>query len=56
MFFLETFNLEMKTTAGTDILDLTGAVQERVQQTGVTEGLLDPVHPRLHRGLDHHRI
>ncbi len=40
MFFLETFDLEVKTTAGTDILDLTGPVQEQVQQTGVTAGLL----------------
>lgn len=40
MFSLETFDLEVKTTAGTDILDLTAAVQEQVQRTGVTEGLL----------------
>lgn len=40
MFFLETFDLEVKTTAGTDILDLTEPVQEQVQQTGVTTGLL----------------
>jgi secondary thiamine-phosphate synthase enzyme len=40
MFFLETFDLEVKTTAGTDILDLTVPVQEQVQQTGVSAGLL----------------
>jgi secondary thiamine-phosphate synthase enzyme len=40
MFFLEVFTLEVKTTAGTDILDLTEAVAARVQQTGITEGLL----------------
>jgi secondary thiamine-phosphate synthase enzyme len=40
MFSLETFELEVKTTSGTDILDLTTPVQEKVQQTGVTAGLL----------------
>jgi secondary thiamine-phosphate synthase enzyme len=40
MFFLETFDLEVKTTAGADILDLTVPVQEQVQQTGVSAGLL----------------
>jgi secondary thiamine-phosphate synthase enzyme len=40
MFFLETFALEIKTTAGTDILDLTGEVTARVEDTGVAEGLL----------------
>jgi secondary thiamine-phosphate synthase enzyme len=40
MFSLETFELEVKTTAGTDILDLTTSVQEKVQRTGVTAGLL----------------
>jgi secondary thiamine-phosphate synthase enzyme len=40
MFSLETFELEIKTTAGTDILDLTTSVQDKVQQTGVTAGLL----------------
>jgi secondary thiamine-phosphate synthase enzyme len=40
MFFLESFTLEIKTTAGTDILDLTTAVAVEVEQTGVTEGLL----------------
>ncbi len=40
MFSLETFDLKIETTAGTDILDLTEAVAEKVQQTGVTAGLL----------------
>jgi len=40
MFSLETFTLEIKTTSGTDILDLTTAVAVEVEQTGVTEGLL----------------
>ena len=40
MFCLETFTLEVKTTAGTDILDLTEAVAAELEQTGVTEGLL----------------
>lgn len=40
MFTLDTFTLEVKTTAGTDILDLTGMVQEKVQHMGVTQGLL----------------
>ncbi len=40
MFSLASFTLEVKTTAGTDILDLTEAVAARVEQTGVAEGLL----------------
>jgi secondary thiamine-phosphate synthase enzyme len=40
MFSLKTFNLEVKTTAGTDILDLTPQVSEKVQGTGMTQGLL----------------
>jgi secondary thiamine-phosphate synthase enzyme len=40
MISLESFTLEIKTTAGTDILDLTTAVAVEVEQTGVTEGLL----------------
>jgi secondary thiamine-phosphate synthase enzyme len=40
MFSLENFTLEVKTTDGTDILDLTVAVAVEVEQTGVTEGLL----------------
>jgi secondary thiamine-phosphate synthase enzyme len=40
LFSLESFTLEIKTTGGTDILDLTEAVAARVEQTGVAEGLL----------------
>ncbi len=40
MLSLETFTLEVKTTAATDILDLTAAVAAQVEQTGVAEGLL----------------
>ena len=40
MFFLETFTLEVSTSAGTDILDLTAAVAAQVEQIGVAEGLL----------------
>jgi secondary thiamine-phosphate synthase enzyme len=40
MFALETFTLEVKTTAGTDILDLTAQVQAEVRRTGVSAGLL----------------
>ncbi|MFZ5448062.1 MAG: secondary thiamine-phosphate synthase enzyme YjbQ [Thermodesulfobacteriota bacterium] len=40
MFSLEFFTLEIKTTAGTDILDLTDAVTAQIRETGVTEGLL----------------
>ena len=40
MFSLETFTLEVKTTGGTDILDLTAMVAVEVEQTGVAEGLL----------------
>jgi secondary thiamine-phosphate synthase enzyme len=40
MFAVEIFTLEVKTTAGTDILDLTEAVAARVKQTGVADGLL----------------
>ncbi|HZE22167.1 MAG TPA: secondary thiamine-phosphate synthase enzyme YjbQ [Desulfobaccales bacterium] len=41
MFVLESFSLEVKTTAGTDILDLTPAVAAQVKRTGVAEGLLN---------------
>jgi secondary thiamine-phosphate synthase enzyme len=41
MFFLETFTLEVMTSAGTDILDLTAAVAAQVEQIGVAEGLLN---------------
>ncbi len=40
MLSLETFDLEVKTTAGTDILDLTEAVAAEVQGAGVSAGLL----------------
>ena len=40
MFFLETFTLEVKTTADTDILDLTASVAAQVEHIGVAEGLL----------------
>ena len=40
MFSLENFTLEVKTTAATDILDLTAAVAAKVEHTGVAEGLL----------------
>ena len=40
MFSLETFALEIKTSAETDILDLTASVQEQVLRTGVTAGML----------------
>jgi secondary thiamine-phosphate synthase enzyme len=40
MFLLEAFTLEVNTTAGTDILDLTDAVATNVTETGVAEGLL----------------
>jgi secondary thiamine-phosphate synthase enzyme len=40
MFSLEAFTLEVNTTAGTDILDLTDTVAARVMETGVAEGLL----------------
>jgi secondary thiamine-phosphate synthase enzyme len=40
MFALETFFLEMNTTAGTDILDLTQRVQESVWATGIAQGLV----------------
>jgi secondary thiamine-phosphate synthase enzyme len=40
MFSSENFTLEVKTSAGTDILDLTEAVAAELEQTGVTEGLL----------------
>ena len=40
MFALEAFTLEVNTTAGTDILDLTDAVTARVEGTGLAEGLL----------------
>ncbi|MEW6659284.1 MAG: secondary thiamine-phosphate synthase enzyme YjbQ [Thermodesulfobacteriota bacterium] len=41
MFSLETFSLEISTTGGTDILDLTPAVADKVRQSGMTAGLLN---------------
>jgi secondary thiamine-phosphate synthase enzyme len=40
MFALATFRLEVATTAGTDVLDLTAAVGEQVRLSGVAHGLL----------------
>lgn len=40
MFSLQSFSLEVTTTDGTDILNLTPQVEEKVQGAGVTEGLL----------------
>ncbi len=39
MFALQSFSLEVKTTSGTDVLDLTPAVQEKVRESGVEKGL-----------------
>jgi len=41
MFSLETFELEVDTTSGTDILDLTPGVAEKVRASGMTAGLLN---------------
>lgn len=40
MFHIENFSFQMKTTAGTDILDLTPAVIEKVSHCGVEQGVL----------------
>lgn len=40
MLSLQSFSIEVKTTAGTDILDLTPQVAEKVQGAGVATGLL----------------
>ena len=40
MFTLESFFLEMDTTAGTDIFDLTPQVQARVGETGLAQGVV----------------
>jgi len=40
MVALETFFLEMSTTAGTDILDLTPQVQQQVGRAGIAHGLV----------------
>ena len=39
MFALQSFSLEVKTTSGTDVLDLTPAVREKVRESGVARGL-----------------
>jgi secondary thiamine-phosphate synthase enzyme len=36
-----TFSIDVQTTAGTDILDVTAAVTDKVQRTGLTTGLLN---------------
>jgi secondary thiamine-phosphate synthase enzyme len=41
MISLETFSLEISTTGGTDILDLTPAITAKVRQSGMTAGLLN---------------
>jgi secondary thiamine-phosphate synthase enzyme len=38
--WLKSFTLEVPTTAGTDILDLTEPVAQQVRRTGLAEGLL----------------
>ncbi len=40
MFAIQTFFLEVNTTRGTDILDLTPLVQEKVRQSGISDGIL----------------
>jgi secondary thiamine-phosphate synthase enzyme len=40
MFALQTFFLEVSTTQGTDILDLTRSVQEHVRASGIADGVL----------------
>ncbi len=40
MFAVESFVVEVATTAGTDILDLTSQVADKVQGTGMEAGLL----------------
>lgn len=40
MFAIHTFALEVNTTQGTDIVDLTASVQDKVRQSGITDGLL----------------
>ncbi|MFZ5453785.1 MAG: secondary thiamine-phosphate synthase enzyme YjbQ [Thermodesulfobacteriota bacterium] len=41
MFVLETFELEVNTTADTDILDLTPGVADEVRASGMAAGLLN---------------
>lgn len=40
MFAIHSFSLEVNTTQGTDIVDLTASVQGKVRQSGITDGLL----------------
>jgi conserved hypothetical protein TIGR00149 len=40
VFTVSTFSLEVPTTAGTDIVDLTDSVREAVRQSGIADGLL----------------
>jgi|UniRef100_A0A7C5AMQ8 secondary thiamine-phosphate synthase enzyme len=40
MFAVQTFHLEVKTTQGTDILDLTRLVQDKVRESGISDGVL----------------
>ena len=40
MLAMTTFSLEVNTTAGTDILDLTPLVQGRVEAAGIAQGLV----------------
>ncbi|MFP3867015.1 MAG: secondary thiamine-phosphate synthase enzyme YjbQ [Desulfobacteraceae bacterium] len=40
MFQLENFDLQIGTTAGTDILDLTTAVSDKVAQSAIQQGML----------------
>jgi hypothetical protein len=40
MLTVETFFLEMDTTAGTDILDLTPQIQSAVKETGLAQGVV----------------
>jgi secondary thiamine-phosphate synthase enzyme len=40
MISWQSFSIEAETTAGTDVLDLTPQVVEKLRGTGVTEGLL----------------
>ena len=41
MFTIESFTLQLSTTAGTDILDLTGLVQQQLARSAVADGLLN---------------
>ncbi len=56
MFTAETFFLEMDTTAGTDILDLTPQIQSAVGETGLAQGVVHLFISGSTAALDHHRI